>query len=231
MQNKISKWMMMAGVVGCVAFAPSVQAQIPVGSLAEYPPLIMLVDQGKRAIAVYEGLVQSYVEMNNTLGGARQMVSPILQSVETVAGTHRDMLSQYSRTVGNLDLANMMPQTASAAMKGTLITDKLKQYTDGELQKIRETRVAAAGDLATRSMAYAMGNESAIKVNLQPTDKTASDLASAEDLQALFKNVTAVDRKTLSHGLQELSVEATSASVKAMRALDGIEKSSSSGKI
>ncbi len=223
MKGMLSKWIVI-GVIGLMS-ANSVSAQELVSSLSEYPSLIALVSQAGSAVSAYDTLVEAGVTMNNTLGGINRYVSPVLGAAGRIAGENYSLTSKMPTSVKGLMLANMSPQEASDAMTGLLILDKTMTYTDDALAKIRENRVEAINDTAITSMAYALGNEAAIKKEQETDGLVAQALGNATDMQALFRTLTAVDRQTLVVSLQNSAIESTSASVKAMRALDGVEQS------
>lgn len=204
----------------------SAMAQEPVASLSEYPTLIMLVTQAGDAVSAYDTLVNAGVLMNNTLGGVRKTMSPVLLAAGRLSGNNFDILQKMPTSVKGLALANMSPAQASSAMTGLLVLDKTVSYTDSKVKEIKRNRREAVNDTAISSMAYALGNEAAIKKEQEVDGLVAQSLGNATDMQALFRTLTAVDRQTLAVSLQEASIEATAGAVKAMRAMDNSEDNS-----
>lgn len=223
MRKIISKYIVI-GAMGIMGAQP-VLAE-PVSSIVEYPTLIMLVSQAGEAVSAYETLHNSGILMNNILGGFKKSVSPVLAAAGRIAGENYNVLQKMPTSVKGLALAQMTPEQASAAMTGMFILDKTVSYTDSKLKEIRQNRIAAANDTAISSVAYAMGNEAAIKKEQETDEIVAQAMANATDMQALFRTLTAVDRQTLAVSLQETSIESTSGAVKAMRAMNVVENNS-----
>ncbi len=221
--RKIVSKCLLIGAVSMMSMR-SAMAQEPVASLSEYPTLIMLVTQAGDAVSAYDTLVNAGVLMNNTLGGVRKTISPVLLAAGRLSGGNFDILQKMPTSVKGLALAHMTPSQAASAMTGLLVLDKTVSYTDSKVKEIKRNRREAINDTAVSSMAYALGNEAAIKKEQEVDGLVAQSLGNATDMQALFRTLTAVDRQTLAVSLQEASIEATAGAVKAMRAMDNSEK-------